>query len=92
VPTAHINGLEVGAHRLGRLLPRYMQGNRILAAAILQRRTAHDFLKRFGEGIGGFVAKGLRDFGNGIAAILFAAKSPLWPSLSQQNGQENAKP
>ena len=29
--------------------------------AVLPRRTAHGFLKRFGEGACGFVAKGLRD-------------------------------
>jgi hypothetical protein len=43
--------------------------NRILATAVLPRRTAHDFLKSFGEGARGFVAERLRDFGDGIAAI-----------------------
>ena len=38
------------------------KGNRILATAVLPRQAAHDFLKDFGEGAGGFIAKGLRNW------------------------------
>jgi len=44
-------------------------GNRILATAILPRRTAHNFLKSFGESACGFVAERPRDFRDGIAGI-----------------------
>jgi hypothetical protein len=40
-----------------------------MLTAILPRRTAHDFLKSFGEGTGGFVAERPCDFGDAIAGI-----------------------
>ena len=50
----------------------YVGGNRILATAVLVRRTAHDFLKGFREGASGFVAKGPRDFRNRIAGVCYS--------------------
>jgi hypothetical protein len=42
-----------------------MESNRLMPISV---RTANNLLKGFGEGAGGIVAEGLRDFGDGIAS------------------------
>src|SRR5437773_2991152 len=56
---------------------------------VFPRRTSHHFLKGFGEGACGFVAKGLRDFRDGIAGIRYSVSgqqhSPVRQVLHRRN-------